>query len=322
MEDGLIIGVDGGGTHTVAVVARPDGRVLAVARGAGLNYHTVGMLCARERLFALVEELRTRCGGADVRRVCVGMSALDGPADEATKRRFGGERFPYGALDMQSDAYIALMGFTLGAPGVIVVCGTGSMLLMLDAEGRQHARGGWGYLLGDAGSGYALARMGLSAVIEQAEGLGIETCLTGEALAYFDVAAPRGIIDRVYAEGFTPDKLAGFAKCVLGAAEDGDGIARAILQENMRTLARQAALLIDTAPEASRVGLHGGIFQNSALAREAFAGELLRLAPGAEVSRPGYPPELGALFHCLRLEGKLTIGALNRVRASYEELTQ
>lgn len=322
MEDGLIIGVDGGGTHTVAVAARSDGRVIAATRGASLNYHNIGMPCARERLHALVTQLQSRCGGAAVRRICVGMSALDSPADEATKRKFAGDRFAPGILDMQSDAYIALMGFTLGAPGVIVVCGTGSMLLMMDAHGNQHARGGWGYLLGDPGSGYTLARMGLGAVIEQAEGLGPQTCLTDEALAYFDVTAPRGIIDRVYAEGFTPDKLAGFAKCVLRAAQSGDAPSCAILRENMRTLAQQAAMLIKAAPEASRVGLYGGVFLNSAAARAAFEDALLLRAPAACVCLPKYPPELGALIHCLRAEDSLTEDALRRMKASYEEITK
>jgi len=314
----LLIGIDGGGTHSTAVAAWPDGRIAAVTEGGGLNFHNVGVGTVRLRLEAMVEDLcrQTGCGAEEI---CVGMSALDAPADEPTTAAFCTGMFQPRQLDLQSDAYIALMGFTLGNPGVIVICGTGSMLLMLDGEGRQIAAGGWGYLLGDAGSGYTLAREGLLAVIDAAEGTGPATPLAEDALTYFNVQKPRAIIDRVYDPAFTPDKLAGFARHVIARATEGDAVALEILTRNMGRLARSAAQLITTAPEAARIGLYGGIFQHSRLAVRLFTDAVQRLAPHAQICTLDYPPELGALIHLYRKHGILTDEVLARLKSTYEE---
>lgn len=316
MHNKLLIGIDGGGTHSTAVAAYPDGRIAAVTEGGGLNFHNSGVETVRQRLEAMVEELCRQSGG-EAEAVCVGMSALDAPADAATTALFTG-MMTADQLDLQSDAYIALMGFTLGKPGVIVICGTGSMLLMLDGQGRQTAAGGWGYLLGDAGSGYTLAREGLLAVIDAVEGIGPATSLTADALAYFGADAPRALIDRIYATEATTAWIAGFARHVLQRAHEGEEAARAILQRNMERLARSAAQLIAAAPEATRVGLYGGIFGHSDLARELFAAELRRLSPEAAICTLDYPPELGALIHLFQRRGTLTEDVLTRMKSTYK----
>ena len=317
MPESILIGIDGGGTHSTAVAAYPDGRNAAVAKGGGLNFHNIGVEAVRSHLEAMVRELCQKTG-CRAEKVCVGMAALDAPADEATTALFTGI-LTADQLDLQSDAYIALQGFTQGKPGVIVICGTGSMLLMLDGEGKQHAAGGWGYLLGDAGSGYTLAREGLLAAIDYAEGLASETPLLADAMDYFDAETPRGLIDRIYAPEMTQARLAGFARYVLQWASEENPVACGILAYNMKRLARLAARLIDNAPDAARVGLYGGIFCHSELARSYFARALEELSPKASVSLPEYPPELGALIHLFHQKGTLHDSVLNIMKKSYEE---
>ena len=317
MSQRLLIGIDGGGTHSTAAAAYPDGRIAAVTEGGGMNFHNIGAEAVRGHLETMVDHL-CRLSGCEAEEVCAGMAALDAPADTATTARFTG-RLSLEQLDLQSDAYIALMGFTLGKPGVIVICGTGSMLLMLDGEGRQRAAGGWGYLLRDAGSGYTLAREGLLAAIDGFEGTGPATPLLQDALAYFDADVPRGLIDRIYAPEATTARIAGFARHVLSRAHEGEETARAILQRNMARLARSAAQLIAAAPEAARVGLYGGIFGHSDLARKLFAAELRRLSPEAAICTLDYPPELGALIHLFRKRGLLTQEVLDNLKSTYKE---
>ena len=319
MVQKVLIGIDGGGTHSTAVAAYLDGRIAAVVGGGGANFHNIGVEAVRRHLEEMVGTLCSRCG-CEAEEICVGMSALDAPADAATLALFTGGMFRQEQLDLQSDAYIALQGFTLGQPGVIVIAGTGSMLLMQDARGCQHTAGGWGYLLGDAGSGYTLAREGLLAVIDHAEGLGPETPLLADALAFFGVDAPRGLIDRIYAPQTTPDKLAGFARHVLSRAGSGDPVAAGILERNMTRLARSAAQLITRAPEAAQVGLYGGIFAHSEQARSLFADALKGMSPDAQACQPEYPPELGALIHLFRKRGMLDAGVLERMKSTYKEM--
>lgn len=319
MQNSLLIGIDGGGTHSTAVAAYPDGRIAAVTEGGGLNFHTSGVDAVRSRMESMVEALCHRCG-AKAAQVCVGTAALDAPADEATLARFCGGLFSKEQLDLQSDAYIALMGFTMGNPGVIVICGTGSMLLMLDDKGDQRVAGGWGYLLGDFGSGYALAHDGLLAVIDASEGIGPKTAISADALQYFGAAAPRLIIDRIYAPDTTPADIAGFARYVLTRAQENDAVAYEIVSRNMKRLALSAAKLIESAPKANRVGLYGGIFRHSDLARGIFSKSLQSLSPGAVICNPDYPPELGALIHLFKKNGTLTDEVLIRMKSTYQEV--
>jgi len=319
VKHSLLIGIDGGGTHSTAVAVHKDGRVAAVAYGDGLNFHNVGVDAVRRRLEEMVRDLM-RQTGEDVDCVCVGMSALDGPADEKTTALFTGGLFAPGQLDLQSDAYVALMGFTHGESGMIVICGTGSMLVLMDKEGRQHVSGGWGYLLGDAGSGYTLSREALLAVIDESDGLGEKTILTDCALSYFNATHPRALIDRIYDPACTPDRLAGFARHVIKAAEENDPCARRILKTNMERLARHAAELLKKDENACRIGLYGGIFAHSELARADFAAALERLAPRAQLCPIVYPPELGAVIHLMRARGLLTPAALDAMQSTYKEI--
>ena len=321
MDGGLLIGIDGGGTHSTAAAVWPDGRVAALAEGGGCNYHHAGVEAVRERIGGMV---RTLCEQAHAQpaAVCVGMSALDGPADAQTRALFQSDALRGAELDLQSDAYAALMGLTRGGSGMIAICGTGSMLLLMDEMGRQHASGGWGYLLDDAGSGYGIARDALLAVAAASDGVGPDTPLTGLALAFFGADAPRGLIPLLYAPSCTPDRVAGFARLVLAQAEQGDPVAGRILRDQMDRLAALADALFRKADAARLVGLYGGIFAHSAAAREAFGESLRSRLPEVRFRTPEYPPELGAVIHLMRRRGPVTEAALERMKQTSRAVYQ
>ena len=318
----LLIGIDGGGTHSTAVAVRPDGTVAALAYGDGLNFHNSGVEPVRERLEGMVTEL---CQKADVPvekvMVCAGMSALDLPADEATTRLFASGCLAFEQLDLQSDAYAALMGCTLGEPGVIVICGTGSMLVLVDSNGEQTPGGGWGYLLGDAGSSYTLAREGMIAALDALEGVGDATALTQDALAFYNAQEnPRALIDSVYAPDFGPEKFAAFARYVLTRAGEGDAVAYAIVERNMKRLGKLAAQMLLKDQKAQRIGLYGGVFAHNPFAKELFEQTVLKLVPSAVFCPVVFPPELGAVTHLLRKTGLLTDDALKRMKSTSKEI--
>ena len=318
MERALLIGIDGGATHSTAVAAWPDGTVAAVAYGEGLNYNNVGVETVRLRMEDIVRRLCENAGGeADC--VCVGTAALDMPADAAVTAQFAG-LLDACQLDLQSDAYAALMGLTQGEPGMIAICGTGSMLLLADSNGNQYASGGWGYTLRDAGSGYAIAREGLMAVVDEYEGVGPATEISRHACGYFGADGMRGIIEKLYAPDFTPDRLAGFARHVLEEAANGDDTARDIISDNMKKLAAQAAALFGKAPGAVRIGLYGGIFAHSDIARREFETALHARMPEAVICAPEYPPELGAVIHIMKKRGLLDARRLHNLKTTYERI--
>ena len=321
MNPTLYIGIDGGGTHSTAAAVRPDGSVAALACGGGLNFHNSGVETVRERLESMTAELCEKAGvPIENAMVCAGMSALDLPADEATTRLFAG-RLAFEQLDLQSDAYAALMGCTLGEPGVIVICGTGSMLVLSDSEGRQIPGGGWGYLLGDAGSSYTLAREGLIAALDALEGIASPTALTADALAFFNAQEdPRSLISHVYAPGFGPEKFAAFARFVLTRAGEGDPVAYGIVERNMKRLGRLAAQMLLKDEKARRIGLYGGVFAHNPFAKELFEKEVTARVSDAQFCPVSFPPELGAVIHLLRKYELLTPDALERMKSTSKEI--
>lgn len=322
MKHSLYIGVDGGGTHSTAVAAWTDGRVAALAYEDGLNFLNSGVETVRIRTENMVRELCQKAGvPLEEAMVCVGSSALGLPADEATTRLFAQGCLAFEQLDLQSDAYAALMGCTLGEPGVIVICGTGSMLVLADSGGNQIPGGGWGYLLGDAGSSYTLAREGLIAVIDALDGIGASTPLVEDALAFFDAKAhPRAIIDRVYAPDFGPEKLAAFARFVLTRANEGDPVACEIVERNMNRLGRLAAQMLLKDEKARRIGLYGGVFGHNPFARDLFLTTVLSQVPDAQLCPMAFPPELGAVIHLLRKENLLTPQVLENIKSTSKEI--
>ncbi len=322
MKVSLYIGIDGGGTHSTAVAVRMDGTVAALAYGDGLNFHNSGMETVRQRTEQMVCELCQKAGvPVEEAMVCVGSSALDLPADESITRQFAQGCLSFEQLDLQSDAYAALMGCTLGEPGVIVICGTGSMLVLVDSAGRQIPGGGWGYLLGDAGSSYTLAREGLIAVIDDIDGIGTSTPLTQDALAFFHAQDnPRAIIDHVYAPDFGPEKLAAFARFVLTRAGEGDPVAYGIVERNMTRLGNLAAQMLLRDERAQRIGLYGGVFGHNPFARELFRQTVLARVPHAQFCPVVFPPELGAVIHLLRKENRLNPQVLETMKSSSKEI--
>lgn len=318
MRSRYLVGVDGGGTKTIAVAANEDGTVLAVERGDGINYHTIGMERARSNLKEILERLRAHTDG-ECAEVTVGMPALDMPADRELTAAFAGTSFDANQLDLQSDAYITLMGFTLGQPGMIVICGTGSILLMVDEQKRQHVRGGWGYLLGDAGSGYALAVGGLQAAIREWENVGSKTALSEAAMTYFHLRHPRDLINVVYSPKCTQADIAQFGRIVLQCCENGDEEAVRVTRSSMAAIAANAAEMIAHTPAANRVGIWGSILTHNACAREIFSQELLSRCPQAVIIRPEFPPELGAVIHSMSKRGTLRDEALQNLKKSYAE---
>ena len=296
MSDEIAIGVDGGGSRTTAVAAAPDGRLLAVAIGGGINYNNIGMDEARRRLKGMVDELLKTCGAEAFRFLSVGMSALDGPATAGTLKEFAGDAFPASKLIMDSDANAALYAATLGGEGTIVICGTGSMVQSANALGNVRVGGGWGVLAGDAGSGHQIAVDALRAATAAWDGIAAPTALCEEVLAFFGADEPRSLIEKIYGPGMDASMLARFSPCVEKCATSGDTTAIALIERNMDELAKIAAATAFAA-EGKIFWLYGGVFENSKFMRNIFAAALAKQAPGSSTRVLGVSPAVGAMLY-------------------------
>ena len=267
------LGVDGGGTKTTATVCGGDGSELLTVTGDSVNYRSEGMAAAREHLRAILADIGHRTGVTRFRGAFIGSSALFGRATEEETRAFTGGLVDAETVTMDSDLYIALKACRSDR-ALAAVCGTGSMAAAFGPDGKVLTRGGFGYLFGDEGSGYAIAREALFHTARAAEGTEPPTALTEALLSHFGVTDVYAFTDLAYDPPLPRKKLASFAPRVTVCAENGDETAKAVL-------ARQAALFADTVrslaralPQPPEVFLYGGVFAHDSIFTGYFTEEI------------------------------------------------
>jgi len=293
----LVLGFDGGGTRTVALLAAPgaDGswRLLGRGEAGPSNRQTVGtpaalaaLDSAAERAFAAAGKARRR-----VRAACLGLAGAGRPGDQEVVRDWALRSELARGVDVIEDAALIPAAGTPGGWGVAVVAGTGSMAFARGPDGRTARSGGWGHLLGDEGSGYAIAVAGLRAVARAADGRGPATVLADRLPAAHGLARPEELVTVVYRD-CDRAAVAALAPLVLAAAEEGDAVAAEIVGSaagELAAAAEAAARLLGLGP-AFPVALAGGLLASHAGYRGRFlaavAGRGLTADPVAVVAEP------------------------------------
>jgi N-acetylglucosamine kinase-like BadF-type ATPase len=297
--------VDGGKSSTVALIGDETGRV-AGAGSAGPSNHTDGEE-GRAKLVGAVEAAvggACRQAGVDLREVhfeaaCLGFSG--GPED---KQALVAQTVRAGRLLVTTDAVVALAGATGGEPGIIVIAGTGSIGFGRNAAGKTARAGGWGYIFGDEGGGFDLARQGLRAALRFEEGWGPATKLLPMFLEAGGAKSANELLHRFYTAEFPRPRVASLGLLVERAATEGDQVAAGILRKAAAELALLAAAVRRQlfAPGERAVVAHlGGVFRNAIL-RDQFRA-LVEQAHGNACGPPLYPPAAGALVEAYRACG-------------------
>lgn len=253
------LGVDGGGTKTVALVCDETGRDVIAVTGDSINYRSEGMTAAREHLRAILSEIERKTGIAAFRGACIGSSALFGAATEEETRAFTEGLLPAERIRMDSDLFIALKACRT-ANALAAICGTGSMAAAFDGGGNVVTRGGFGYLFGDEGSGYAIAREALFIAARAAEGTEPPTLLTEALCRHFGVKDVYAFTSLAYDPPLPRKRLASFAPCVTRCAGQGDPAAIAVLHRQADLFADTVRSLAAVLPERPEVFLYGGVF--------------------------------------------------------------
>jgi N-acetylglucosamine kinase-like BadF-type ATPase len=175
-----------------------------------------------------------------VTSACLGLAGADRPDDQEVLRA-GAERVQLAAhVEVTSDAAILLAAGTPHGWGLVLIAGTGSIAFGRTADGRRARAGGWGHLLGDEGSAYALVLHALQAIAHAADGRGPATQLTERFLSHWGLTQPQDLIAAVYRSGRDRADFAALAPLVIEAAED-DSVAVEIVEQGARELAKAGA---------------------------------------------------------------------------------
>jgi glucosamine kinase len=276
---GPLLGVDGGGTGCRAVLVR-DGEVVERWDLGPLN--VLLHADALDRLAAVI----TSSGAVGAGLGLAGIRDA-AHADELTASLTARTGQP---VIVRDDTEAALAGAFRGAPGVVVIAGTGSGALGRNHAGRLARAGGHGFLLGDEGGGYWIGREAVRAALRAADRLGSPTALSAVIAAHF--GSPTAAVQEIHRNATDRTLLTRLVPDVVSAALDGDDVADRILAAAAAELAAlagavQSELAAPRPPVGLPVSMVGGIFAAEPIRRRFVA------ATGA--TPPAEPAELGAI---------------------------
>lgn len=230
---GLIIGVDAGGSKTFVIVAR-DGIEAGRATGSGAKMRSgKGIGCAT----TIAEVARRALAAAGVMRADVLVAGVAGAGREQERDELRQALRSEGLAErviVTGDTEIALAAAFEERPGIVVTAGTGSMAVARDSFGRLHRAGGYGWQMGDEGSGYAIGRSALGAVGRAADGRSPRTELTALLLTTTRSENLESLVR--WAAAATVPEVAALAPSVFRAAVAGDTIAAGIMDYAAREL--------------------------------------------------------------------------------------
>lgn len=298
------LGVDGGKSGTTALIGDEGGRVIGHG-SAGPSNHVEEIEQGRAKFIRAIQECVSRAceqAGLDFKTVhfqsaCLGFSG--GPVDKEPILR---EILRCDSLTVTNDATIALAGATDGEPGLVVIAGTGSIAFGRNAADESARAGGWGYIFGDEGSGFDIARAALRAALRFEEGWGPPTILREVLMAETGATDANDALHRFYTADFPRPRIASLAKAVDRAASDGDAAAIQILENAAQQLAVFAGAVrsqLFAPSEPARVSYIGGVFRSTRV-RERFR-MLVELVESNRVAAPIYGPAAGALIEAYRV---------------------
>ena len=299
-----VVGVDGGGSGVRVAVVTPDLAVIGEGRGRSANPSSVGRPLAAQRIRQALLQALSAAGldAEQVAAVAAGVAGASGAHSASWLQEVINEVVPGAAVVASSDYEIALVGAHGRRLGVLVLAGTGSVAYGVNSDGESALVDGWGYLLGDEGSGYWLGEEALRAVARASDGRGPDTSLRPAVLEALGLPEPRALIGWLYGSGaIRTSEIAGLAPMLLEQAEAGDAVAQRIAEQGADELALKVRVVMhQLGGESLPIAFAGGLLSGP----NPLSHALCQRLGLASIPQPQHHPVIGAALLALSaLEG-------------------
>lgn len=301
MHSELVIGVDGGGTKTVAWLAlqSADHAVLGRGQAGPSNPRAVGFEVAQSNIDAAIDAAfaDARLPRGSVASACLCLAGAGRFEEQARLTEWSRQRGLATITRVTGDAEPILAAASPENWGIALISGTGSFAWGRNREGQTGRSGGWGYLLGDEGSAYAIAIAGLRAAARAADERSAPTDLLPAFCERLQCPSAADLISRIYSPAMTRERIAELADVVFAvSARDGVG------KEIISAAAGELATLVSTLASRLRLpvgqyplALAGGVLCGQPVFRELIAARLTHLNAAAGPITLVTEPVLGAV---------------------------
>jgi len=322
-RNSLVVGFDCGATKTECAISTIEGEILSYTRGPPSNYHLVGREGAKKVIIECYRRAKSGVKG-EVEVVCVGTAGLDSRADEEIIRSYVEELPIRGRKIIVHDSEIALRAAFPSGKGVIVNAGTGSFVAGTDGSGGFARACDWGHIIGDEGGGYYLGRAALNAVMREYDGRGPKTSLTREIMSFWKLEEPRDIMAIVYVRKAGVTEIAALAPLVFKASEEGDAVAKSILESAARELALGVEAVVRRLGlnrGELRLALTGGLLRKGSPLRVLLVSLIEKEFPKLKLVDFDLNPVIGSLIFALEEAGvKIGERIIKKLRSSLQTL--
>lgn len=242
----LIIGIDGGGTKTVAMLGQTNDANEVIILGEGFagpsNQRAVGPVMAMSNLDKAVQFAFDAASipRQTVEAACLGLAGADRDSDRSVVERWAEEARLAHKVRVVNDAVPLLYAASDDGVGIALIAGTGSLAYGRNAVNKVARSGGWGYLFGDEGSAFAIGRAVLVAASRAADGRGPNTSLLQAVQNQLQIATPSDIVPAVYGNEIPRAIIASLAPLAFTEADSSDLVAQTIITTAARDLAEMA----------------------------------------------------------------------------------
>lgn len=288
-------GWDGGGSKTTVCILNSEGQPIAGAAFGPLNGNGVSSAQVEATVHDALSFMAAQPDGlAGCAGLVIGMAGISNASLTGRMQAYLTRGGYTGPLRLMGDHEIALAG-AIDGPGAILIAGTGSICYGRDADNVPFRVGGYGYLIDDLGSGYAIGRSILTAVIRSADGRSPHTCLTQQVYDMLCIKEIPEMITWLYAGTTGKKEIAALSPLLLPALERYDAAAQSIANKAARDLAELAITGL-TAHNLSRaeLALTGSILEHYRVIRSALESQVYAALPDLRICSPKRMPAEGA----------------------------
>ncbi|MDY7076203.1 MAG: BadF/BadG/BcrA/BcrD ATPase family protein, partial [Chloroflexota bacterium] len=301
-----VLGIDGGGTKTQAVILNDEGEICGAGTGGISNYDDVGVVTARMHIGQTVDIARDAAGlpAAPFDAAFLGLAGVASATDRGIVRGIAQDLqlAPDALVGVDHDIRIALAGGLSGRPGIVQIAGTGSSCYGRNEAGDHWRSGGWGPLISDEGSGYWLGVEAMRAATRASDGRSQPTTLLEAVLARLELPHIDDIMRHIYMEGISRAETAALGSLVIEAARAGDEVALEIIGRGSQAMADcilAVARHLDFGE--CELALTGGVFQAGDVVVQPLREAVLERLPRCRITLAELPSAVGACLLALEL---------------------
>lgn len=320
----VTLGVDGGGTQTRSLLVNEQGTVLGRGLAGSTNIHHIDAPTLRANLRSVVEQAFDGVDSASIElaAACFGLAGLSAAhaRTQANAIIADLELQPKHGVSILTDAHIALTGGLAGAPGMVLLAGTGSACFGLDADGNVHRTGGWGSIADDGGSGGWIGRQAIECAIRQADGRRSGNALKTEIFKQLNIQSLDDVVQRLHGDAIQWNEIAALCPIVIQLAASGDADADEILQravEELVDLVRATARKIDLTP--TPLVLMGGLIEHETYLSRRLTKHIRQAVSEIRIQESSFPPIAGAVMEAFKMQhDHIPTEFLSRLKASLQ----